>query len=277
MRTKYNKLLVPALTIILILSLGVVSFASTLPPASGTTAVPPDKPEHFDYVQDFAGILSVKDKEKISSLGREIDEKTKAQVVVVTVNSLGGTPIEMYANQLFRSWGIGDKEKNNGVLLLINKENMLNNKSGRVRIEVGYGLEGAIPDGKAGRILDNYVLPYWSQKQYSMGITQGYMAVAGEVAKEYNIKMEGNFAPIPLDTKDDSSSASYVGLIAALIILSVLTSMTRKSRRRRHWDDDDKFGGGFGGGFFGGGFGGGGGFSGGGFGGGSSGGGGASR
>ncbi|NLL18707.1 MAG: TPM domain-containing protein, partial [Clostridia bacterium] len=75
-----------------------------------------------------------------------------ADLVVVTVENLGGYTIEEYALELFRRWGLGDKEKNNGVLLLVNKENVLTGQSGRVRIEVGYGLEGAIPDGKAGRI-----------------------------------------------------------------------------------------------------------------------------
>lgn len=270
MKIKFKKLLVPLVTVVLLLAF-----------TMGAAAAPavPDKPGQFDYVQDFAGILSPEDKARISSLGREIDEKTKAQIVVVTVDTLGDTPIEMYANQLFRSWGIGDKEKNNGILLLVNKENMLSGKSGRVRLEVGYGLEGAVPDGKAGRILDDYVLSYWGQQKYSQGITQGFMATANEVANEYNIKLDGSYAPVPLKSKGEEVGAPYVGLIMALIIFGVITSLNKRNRKGRNRRDDDIFPGGFfgGGGGFGGGFGGGGGGFGGGFGGGSSGGGGASR
>lgn len=241
-------------------------------------------PAEFNYVFDYAKILNQQDIDKISSLGRELDNKTKAQVVVVTVNSLGNSTIEEYANTLFRSWGLGDREKNNGVLLLVNKENMLAGKTGRMRIEVGYGLEGAIPDGLAGRIRDNYILPRWEQTKYSEGVLQGYLAIVSQVAKEYNVTLSGNEAPIPMSSKEGSEQmpGPVWGLVVAIILFAIFGSLGRR-RRRRYYDDDDSFGGG-GGSFFGGGFFGGGGFGGfgggsggsGGFGGGSSGGGGAS-
>ena len=89
----------------------------------------------------------------MQKIAKAIDDRTKAQVVVVTVNDLSRMEIEEYALNLFRNWGIGDREKNNGVLILVNKESLIANQRGRIRIEVGYGLEGAITDGKAGAIL----------------------------------------------------------------------------------------------------------------------------
>jgi len=275
-KNKNTKMFILSLVFLLVLSLSPTAFASS--------QIPP-KPDRFDYVFDYAAMLEPQDISAIRSLGRELEDKTKAQVVVVTVESLGDYPIEEYANILFRSWGLGNREKNNGVLLLVNKENILAGKPGRVRIEVGYGLEGAIPDGKAGRILDNYVLPRWEQQKYSEGVLQGYLAIAAEVAREYNVTLDGSYAPVPADTsanRTGSLPAPFIGLIIAVILLALFSSIVRKNRRRKRWDDDDfgGYGGWGGGGFFGGGgFGGwgGGGFGGGGFGGGSSGGGGASR
>lgn len=277
MINKKKQLVTLVVAVLLLLSMSTAVFAAA--------QVPP-KPGNFDYVYDYAGILDRQDMSRISSLGRELDEKTKAQVVVVTVDTLGNSTIEDYANTLFRAWGIGDKEKNSGVLLLVNKENTLTGKPGRVRIEVGYGLEGAIPDGKAGRILDDYVLPRFDRQQYSEGIYQGYLALASVVAGEYNVKLAGNYSPVPAGSGSNEGSvpAPVVGLIVAAVLSMVFFSIGRRRRRSRWDDDDDGFGGfGGGGGWFGG-FGGGGGWGsggsggfGGGFGGGSSGGGGASR
>lgn len=249
---------------------GLLVFAAAalmvLSPVEAAPQAPP-KPAKFDYVYDYAGLLDRETAATISSLGRELDGKTEAQLVVVTVASLGDSTIEDYANTLFRSWGLGSREKNNGVLLLVNKENLLAGKPGRVRIEVGYGLEGAIPDGKAGRILDFYVLPRWEQQNYSEGILQGYLAIAAEVANEYQVTLNGDYAPVPSyngAAQDERLPAPLVGLVVAIVLLSLFGILSRRGRRGG--------GGGGGGGYFGGGWGGGGGF-----GGGSSGGGGASR
>lgn len=121
------------------------------------------KPTPYKYVNDYVGVLDKTTVEKIISVGKELENKTTAQVVVVVVPSLSGLTVEEYANRLFREWGIGQKEKNNGVLLLV----AMNDR--KVRIEVGYGLEGAIPDGKAGRILDEYVIPYFKTESTRKG------------------------------------------------------------------------------------------------------------
>ena len=106
------------------------------------------------YVNDYAKILSSETKEYIINTNIELQKKTGAQIVVVTVSSLGGQSIEEYATELFRKFGIGDKNKNNGVLLLCSTGDRL------FRIEVGYGLEGRLTDGKTGRIQDEYIIPY---------------------------------------------------------------------------------------------------------------------
>ena len=80
------------------------------------------------------------------SLGAELDNKTTAQLTVLTINTLDGEPIEDYALEVLRQWGIGSKEQNNGALIVVAV------KDRRSRIEVGYGLEGSLPDGLTGRI-----------------------------------------------------------------------------------------------------------------------------
>lgn len=173
-----------AVFIITVSSLLFVSFALA-------KAQIPKKPVENLYIFDYADLIDSSDEEEMRALAKEIEDKSKAEIVVVTVESLGSYTIEEFANELFNSWGIGDKELNNGVLILVNKENLLSGKRGRIRIEVGYGLEGAIPDGKAGRILDEYAIPAFENKEYSKGIRDTFLAVASEVSKEYGLKIEG--------------------------------------------------------------------------------------
>ncbi len=279
-----------AVFIITVSSLLFVSFALA-------KAQIPKKPVENLYVFDYADLIDSSDEEEMRALAKEIEDKSKAEIVVVTVESLGSYTIEEYANELFNSWGIGDKELNNGVLILVNKENLLSGKRGRIRIEVGYGLEGAIPDGKAGRILDEYAIPAFENKEYSKGIRDTFLAVASEVAKEYGLKIEelqsyavdesGEPTPTEIQVGEQGSNQEYdiPGFaVFVAVILIIIFSFVGRRRKRTYWwgqdpwdrDDDHHHFGGFGGfGGFGRGGGGSGGF--GGFGGGSSGGGGASR
>lgn len=263
------------LLMILTLILPMVSYAET--------TIPP-KLDSISYVYDYADIIDDDDESKMISLGKNIDDASGAQIVVVTVDDTEDVPIEDYALKLFRNWGLGDKKKNNGVLLLVNKKSMTQGISGRVRIQVGYGLEGALPDSAAGSILDDYVLPAWDEDDYSGGILKGYMAISKEVADEYNLDIEalksvpGVKKSAPGFDKDDI--LTVIAILALILFFFPFNGGGRRHGSRNIWwgggFGPGPGGGGFGGGSFGGGFGGG--SSGGGsFGGGSSGGGGASR
>ena len=131
----------------------------------------PSAPTHDIYVADFAGMVGAEERQKMLSIGQDLDKRFEAQLVVATVNSLEGESIESYANQLFRSWGIGNAEKNNGVLLLIAKDDR------KFRVEVGYGLEGAITDGYAGEVLDGMKGKFREDK-YSVGTLEAYQKLA---------------------------------------------------------------------------------------------------
>lgn len=148
------------------------------------TAAMPERPTTDIYVQDNAELLSTDTKNHILTIGHELNEKTTAQIVVVTVKNLDDKPIADYANELFRSWGIGDKEKNNGVLLLISQNPR------KLRIEVGYGLEGAIPDGYTGRIRDEDLTPHLKKNDYDTGVALAYEKLAAKAAAEYDQSLD---------------------------------------------------------------------------------------
>ena len=141
----------------------------------------PPAPAGSLYVQDYAGVLTRDTQAKINKLGAKIASQTKSQVVVVTINSLNGEPIQDYALTLLREWKLGDKALNNGVLLLV----AVGDK--KSRIEVGYGLEGALNDAKTGRIQDEYLLPYFQRGDYDQGIWNGYKTVMRVVSAEYGL------------------------------------------------------------------------------------------
>ena len=135
------------------------------------------------YVSDYANIVSPSDKAAITQLLGELEQKTTAQVAVVTVPTTQPETIEGYSVKLFEKWRIGKKGKDNGVLFLIAYQDR------RVRIETGYGLEGALPDVLCHKIISNLVVPAFKSGEYSKGITAGVQAIVGLVAKEYNVKI----------------------------------------------------------------------------------------
>jgi len=127
------------------------------------------------WVSDFAGILSEDTKAQISGLIDDVKRSTGAEIAVVTVTSLEGMSVEEYAVRLFEEWGIGEEEKDNGVLFLIAPNERT------VWIEVGYGLEPIITDGRAGGILDEAVVPFFKAGDYNQGILQGSRRIAALV------------------------------------------------------------------------------------------------
>lgn len=155
--------------------------------AACATAAPqiPPKPTAAAgiYVQDYAQVLSAEDKRRLLNIGQELDDKTTAQLAVVTVNTLDGQPIEDYALSILREWGIGSKEKNNGALIVVAVQDR------RSRIEVGYGLEGLLTDGLTGRIQDQAMIPYFRKGNYAAGIVNGYAVTASLIAKDAGVQL----------------------------------------------------------------------------------------
>ncbi len=145
----------------------------------------PNPPKN-GYILDQTQTLSKEEIHKMNRMGMELQQKTKAQIAVLVVPTLDGEDVGDYANKVFRTWGIGQKDRNNGILFLIAI------KDKQMRIEVGYGLEGAINDAKAGQILDDYAIPHFKQGQIGKGVLNTYATLVGETAKEYQVTIDGS-------------------------------------------------------------------------------------
>ena len=173
------------------------------------------KPTASFYVNDYAGLLDTETENYIISTNKALNSKTGAQIVVVTVPSLEGQSLEEYATELFRSFGIGDKTKNNGVLLLLALEER------QFRVEVGYGLEGRLTDAKTGRIQDEYIIPYLKQNDWNNGLKNGLNAIVKEVAEEYHVQIE---AQDPVEQTLTTTTADTAGkyLLISFIVNSIL-------------------------------------------------------
>lgn len=130
------------------------------------------------YVTDTAGIITPEWKAQITSLCAEIEKNTTAQIAVVTVNSTEGIPIEEYSLHIAETWGIGEKEKDNGILILI----AVNDRA--YRIEVGYGLEGVLNDAKVGRIGRNFFVENFQAGEYGQGVYLAVDAIGKEIRGE---------------------------------------------------------------------------------------------
>jgi uncharacterized protein len=199
----------------------------------------------------------------------QIDQKAHAQIAVVTINSLDGADIESYAVDLFKSWGIGNKSSNRGILILYVI------KDRRARIEVGYGLEAILPDGKTGGF-QREAIPLMRSGDYSVALLLVTSRVAGVIAQDAGIQLPSVPSPVPIraPAPAEDQHVSLGGILVFVVILLIV--LCTPLRGVLFWIllsqlSGGRSGGGWGGGGFGGG---GGGF--GGFGGGSSGGGGAS-
>ncbi|MBI2916864.1 MAG: TPM domain-containing protein [Chloroflexi bacterium] len=129
-------------------------------------------PEPSGFVNDFADLLAPDVEASLEQALRDLEQETTVELTVVTVSDLGGDSVEGYAVRLFERWGIGKKGTDNGVLLLVARDER------RVRIEVGYGLEPYLTDSHAGRILDTEVMPDFRKDDYSLGIIKGARAIA---------------------------------------------------------------------------------------------------
>ena len=226
-------------------------------------------PQPQGYISDFAGTLNSETQIKLSSLAAALEQKTGAQLAVVTLDSTKPYTIDDYAVRLFETWGIGQEGKDNGVLLLVAVADR------KVRIEVGYGLEGRLTDALSKRIIENVIIPAFKKGELDAGVFSGSVAIINYMAEEYNVALEElNRLPVEAITRmvEPPLWVRFLNGLFTLLIFLFFISMRMGflgflllgSGRRRggYW-----FGGGYGAssGGFGGGFGGfGGGLSGGG-------------
>jgi uncharacterized protein len=154
MLSRFRAVLARAILGLLLCAVAVVAYALTFPELTGR-------------VVDEAGILDPSTKAALERKLAEFETKTTGQLVVVTLKSLQGTSIEDYGYQLGRHWQIGQKEKNTGALLIVAPNER------KVRIEVGYGLEGTLTDAVSKLIIENSIIPRFRVNDFAGGINRG--------------------------------------------------------------------------------------------------------
>lgn len=179
--------------------------------ASGLTgAAAPKYPTPVGNINDFSGVLTADDEANLNALVASVLEQTGVTFAVAIVDNTGGESLEFYAANLYEEWGIGEKGKDEGLLILLVMEDRT------LKAEVGYGLEPVITDRRAGECLD-LMLPYFREGEYGKGLYAGLMRAAEYVAKDRGITLE--VKPVTEDYGDvytgapDPSSLAWLGLL----------------------------------------------------------------
>ena len=188
---------VPACVAALILCLASAAFALDFPPLTGR-------------VVDQAGVMTAASRSDVEAKSKDLEDKSGIQLVVATVKSLQGSDIETYANQLFRFWKLGEAKKNNGVLLFVAPAEH------KVRIEVGYGLEGTLTDALSSVIISSAMVPRFKANDYSGGIERGVDAIISELttdAAEWHRKV---------NVRSEDSSATFNEVFAVLFFVLMI-------------------------------------------------------
>ena len=252
---------------LLVLSIAAILCFVVLSPALAATFPKPSGP-----VNDFANIIPGSYRQDIDALAREVLQKTGTAIVVATFSTIGDNDPRDYANRLYRVWGIGKKGQDKGVLIFLAL------KEKRVRIETGYGVEGILPDGLVGEILDRDVMPFLKKGDYGQGLLNAVAGVSSVIARDAKVSLDGRQGPrreikpgtSPREERGIRLTSGLTGLLL-LILVAVLLLGTRQGRdllpfiigmliggAGRGGGGFDGFGGGGFGGFGGGGSGGGG-------------------
>jgi uncharacterized protein len=266
--------------------------------AVSAAQAPLQLPSARGYVNDFAAVISPDEAARIESIARTVRERSGGEIAIVTLRDLAGRDPAGVALQIGREWKvgakaeIGDARRNTGIVVLLIPRETSTDGSGHVRIEVGNGAEGFIPDAVAGRIRDE-ATSYFRERRYGAGLLVATTRIAERYAAEFGFSLGEGVAPPPPRQSSPSQRSirgidPFTALVVFIFLVAFLTGGGRgcgcaplilgqslgnaMGRRRRHsfWDSGGGFGGGWSGGGGGGGgggfdgFGGGGGFSGGG-------------
>ncbi|NCC53379.1 MAG: TPM domain-containing protein, partial [Spartobacteria bacterium] len=166
-------------------------------------------------VNDFAAVFSTGQVQQLEQRLQSVKEQTGAEIAVVTIPTLKDGALSDFANQLFKRWGIGQKGKDNGILIIT----AINDR--KIRIEPGYGLEGLFPDSKTGRIIDEEVIPAFKEGNYAVGLTRAATRIAEEITADHAADTE-------TDDAGDKQGGSggliifvvFIGIIVVFVVLA---------------------------------------------------------
>jgi uncharacterized protein len=195
--------------------------------ASSAHATEPKFPALTGRVVDDAGVLDASTKSQLTDMLAAHERATGEQVVVVTLASLQGFSIEDFGYQLGRDWGIGQKGANNGVLLIVAPNEH------KVRIEVGYGLEGTLTDATSRTIIESDILPSFKRDDFNAGVLAGTSSILKVLS--------GSGAPMAHSFLSDHFIAIRIvfDLLVFIIILAIRITAARNRPKRLVRDSDD--------------------------------------
>jgi uncharacterized protein len=195
----------PWLLAVLLLCLACVALAFSFPPLTGR-------------VVDQANIMSAQSRGDLEAKLKDLENKSGVQLVVATVQSLEGSDIETYANELFRNWKLGEAKKNNGILLLVAPNEH------KVRIEVGYGLEGTLTDALSSVIISSAIVPRFKANDFTGGIERGVDGIVSVLSGD-----TADWQPKPSVRAEDSSQLSneLFSILFFLLVIFVIWSLIR--------------------------------------------------
>lgn len=174
----------------------------------------PSKPNPPRLVNDYAEVLEPQQEQSLERKLVAYDDSTSTQVVIVTVRTLDGYPIEEYALGILREWGVGNKTTNNGVVIVAAIDDR------QIRIETGYGLEGAIPDITANQIIRNDISPNFRAGDYYEGFDKATESIIKAAAGEY--KAEKKYRG------KDGGGVGIGGIIAFIVVIVILSIFSRR-------------------------------------------------
>lgn len=172
----------------------------------------PAKPNPLRLVNDFTGMLSADQQAALESKLVAFDDSTSIQIAVVLIESLEGREIADYAVDLGRAWGIGNKENNNGVLLLVSKTDR------KIHIATGYGIEGALPDITASHIIDEQIKPNFRENDFYRGLDEGTDAIISATKGEYKA---------PENYRKKKGKKEVPGLLVLFIVIAIIYFIRR--------------------------------------------------
>ncbi|WP_175869433.1 TPM domain-containing protein [Bartonella gabonensis] len=206
-RRFFLRLWVPLSILYLIIALGNVTYARTqFPPLTG-------------YINDMAHLLDHETKRNLTEKLAKLEEKTGDQIVLVTLSTLSGNDIETYSNSLFRTWKLGQKQINNGVLIVIAPNERA------ARIEVGYGLEGELTDAISSVIINSFMIPNFREGNYQKGIIEAIHAIIKVITQsdaDFSFRIKQKAKAIEEQRKQAEKEEMIINTIMFLILFIVV-------------------------------------------------------
>ncbi len=193
-----------------------VVLVSSVPLIAGKTA----ELKPTGYVNDFAHVLGAPAIQQLTSVCKEVENKTRSQIAVVTIHSLAGSDIESYAVSLFKTWGIGYKSSNRGVLILLATDEH------HYRVEVGYGLEPILPDGRVGAF-GREAVPLLKRGDYDRAVTLLTTRIAETIAQDANVNLDSVQRP---PSQNENHGTGFTGISFGTIVLIIVLALLLFSR-----------------------------------------------